>query len=173
MIALALSTMLLVAQATPAPSTPAPSTPAPAADAPAKTAPPAPATPAKEPPPSAKLEETMAAMKGKPKTAFTAKLGPAAAIRPAIDGEVLIWSVKIQGATVCGANAAGTLTCGRQGDGECQVVAAFSKADAMTIWRNTGIGAACDKAAELLVAPAVAPPKDYDKPAKRVIIPGA
>lgn len=166
MIAFALSLMLLAAQAAPAP--------APAPAAPVTTAPPAPAAPAKALPPSAKLEETMVAMKGKPKTAFTAKLGPAAAVRPASDGEVLIWSVKIQGATVCGANAAGSLVCGRQGDGECQVVAAFSKADEMTVWRNTGIGAACDKAAELLVAPAVALPKDYDKPAKRpVIIPGA
>ena len=105
----------------------------------------------------------MAALKGKPKSAFTAKLGPAASVRPAIDGEVLIWSVKIQGATVCGANAAGALVCGRQGDGECQVVAAFSKADAMTVWRTGGIAAACDKAAELLVAPAVAPPPEYNK----------
>lgn len=165
MIVLALSAMLLVAQAAPAPQ------PAPAA--PVTTAPAAPAAPAKPPPPSARLEETMVAMKGKPKSAFTAKLGPAAAVRPATDGEVLIWLVKIQGATVCGANAAGTLVCGRQGDGDCQVVAAFSKADEMTVWRNTGIGAACDKAAEMLVAPAVEPPKDYDKPAKRVIIPGA
>ena len=61
----------------------------------------------------------------------------------------------------------GVLACGRQGDGECMVVAAFSKADAMTIWRNTGVAAACDKAADMLVAPAVAPPpKDYDKPKK-------
>ena len=37
----------------------------------------------------------------------------------------------------------------------------------MTIWRNTGVAAACDKAADMLVAPAVAPPpKDYDKPKK-------
>lgn len=154
MIGLALSLMLLVAQAAPAP---APAAPA----APVTTAPPAAAE--KPAPPSARLEETMTAMKGKPKAAFTAKLGPAAAVRPALDGEVLIWSVKLQGATVCGANAAGALVCSRQGDGECQVVAAFSKADAMTIWRNTGIGAACDKAADLLVAPAVKPPPEYIK----------
>lgn len=162
MIALALSLMLLVAQA--APAAPAPATePAPAA--PVTTAPPtAPGTPA---PPSERLEETMAGLKGRPKAAFTAKLGPANSVRPALDGEVLIWSVKIQGATVCGAGPGGGLTCGRQGDGECMVVAAFDKAGAMTMWRNTGLGAACDKAAEMLVAPAVAPPpKNYDKPKK-------
>ena len=151
MIGLALSLMLLVAQAAPA------TEPAPAAPAPAAGPPPAPA------PPSARLEETMAGLKGKPKAVFTAKLGPATQVRPALDGEVLIWSVKLQGATVCGANAAGALVCGRQGDGECMVVAAFDKAGAMTIWRNTGVGAACDKAADLLVAPAVRAPANYDK----------
>ena len=169
MIAFALSLSLLAAQAAPA-AAPVPAAPP---SAPVTTAPAAPAEPAKPPPPSAKLEETMVAMKGKPKAAFTSKLGPAAAVRQASDGEVLIWSVKIQGATVCGAGPGGGLACGRQGDGECQVVAAFSKADEMTVWRDAGIGAACDRAAEMLVAPAVAPPKDYDKPAKRVIIPGA
>ena len=147
MIALALS-LLLLAQAAPAPAAPA---------APVTTAPPAAAE--KPAPPSARLEETMASFKGKPKAAFTAKLGPADAVRPALDGEVLIWSIKVQGATVCGPGPGGALVCGRQGDGQCQVVAAFSKADAMTLWRNSGLGAACDKAADMLVAPSVAAPK--------------
>lgn len=160
MIGLTLSLMLLVAQAAPAAPAPA-AEPAPAPVAPVTTAPPAAAE--KPAPPSARLEEIMAGLKGKPKTAFTAKLGPAAQVRPALDGEVLIWSIMLQGATVCGAGPGGGLTCGRQGDGECMVVAAFDKAGAMTIWRNTGVSAACDKAADLLVAPAVPPPPKYGK----------
>ncbi|MDB5469689.1 MAG: hypothetical protein JWR84_1249 [Caulobacter sp.] len=152
MIAFALSMILLAAQASPAPAATPPA-------APVTTAPPAAPAPVKPPPPSEKLEDTMVAMKGKPKAAFTAKLGPPASVRPAIDGEVLIWSVKIAGATVCGPDAAGALVCGRQGDAECQVVAAFNKADAMTVWRNSGVAAACDKAAEMFAAPAVTLPK--------------
>lgn len=155
MIAFALPMMLLALQGTPATA----AAPAPSPAAPVTTAPAAPAAPVKPPPPSKKLEDTLVAMKGKPKTAFTAKLGPPAAVRPATDGEVLIWSVKIAGATVCAPNAAGALVCGRQGDGECQVVAAFSKADAMTVWRASGIAAACDKAADLFEAPVVTLPK--------------
>jgi hypothetical protein len=162
MIAYALTLMLLAAQAAPAaPSaTPPPAAPA----APVTTAPPAPAAAEKPAPPSERLEETLVGLKGRPKAAFTAKLGPAVAVRPALDGEVLIWSVKLQGATVCGANATGALVCGRQGDGECQVVAAFSKADAMTIWRVTGLPTACDRAADLFAAPAVTLPKPKFKP---------
>ncbi|WGM41028.1 hypothetical protein [Caulobacter sp. NIBR1757] len=156
MIAFALSMMLLVAQATPAP---AEAKPPPAADAPAATAPAAPVAPAKPAPPSQKLEDTLTALKGRPKAHFTSKLGPPASVRPAIDGEVLIWSVKVAGATVCAPNAAGSLVCGRQGDGECQVVIAFSKADAMTVWRNNGVAMACDKAADMFSAPVVTLPK--------------
>jgi hypothetical protein len=155
MIAFALPMMLLALQGAPAPA----AAPAPPPAAPVTTAPAAPAAPAKPPPPSQKLEDTLVAMKGRPKADFTSKLGPPLAVRPAVDGEVLIWTVKVAGATVCAPNAAGALICGRQGDGECQVVIAFSKADAMTVWRNTGVAMACDKAAELFSAPVVTLPK--------------
>ena len=157
MIAFAVSMLLLAAQATPAPAAPAPA-------APVVTAPPAAAVPAKPGPPSARLEDILVAMKGKPKTAFTSKLGPPSSVRQAVDGEVLFWSVKLAGATVCGANAAGALVCGRQGDGECLVVVAFDKAGASGAWRASGMPVACDKAADLFEAPAVTLPKMQSKP---------
>ncbi len=153
MIAFVLSLMLFAGQAAPA--------------APVVTAPPAPPVAEKPPPPSARLETIVAGMKGKPTTAFTAKLGPADSVRQALDGQVLIWSVKVKGATVCGANAAGALVCGRQGDGECMVVVAFSKANASTVWRLTGLPAACEHAADLLEAPAVSLPKLKPEPKPR------
>lgn len=146
MIAFALSLMLLAAQA-------AQPAPAPAAAPVAKPATEAP------PPPSARLETQLAGLKGKPKTALTAKLGPPITERKATDGEVLFWAVKVTGETVCGGSASGALVCGRQGDGDCVVAAAFDTAGALKVWRSSGVAQACDKAAEMLAAPAVTVPK--------------
>lgn len=146
MLAFALSLMLLAAQ--PAPGAPA------TADAP-------PAKPATEPPPptSARLETQLAGLKGKPKTALTARLGPPLTERKATDGEVLFWTVRVAGETVCGGSASGALVCGRQGDGECVVAAAFDTAGGLKVWRTTGLAGACDKAADMLAAPPVTVPK--------------
>ncbi|RYF95234.1 MAG: hypothetical protein EON95_02315 [Caulobacteraceae bacterium] len=154
MIAIALTLVLLAAQPAPAPAAPA------AAPAPAVVPAPAPAAaPAAEESPSPRLDAALAALKGKPKTSLTAKLGPADTVRQAIDGQALFWTIRLEGETVCGANASGALVCGRQGDGQCIVVAAFDQADAMTVWRIVGLPTACEKAADMLLAPPVAAPK--------------
>ena len=123
----------------------------PAADAPAP-APAAPAVRAAEPPPppSARLDAALAELKGKPTTAFTARLGPAGAIRQATDGQVLFWTINLPGETVCGGGPSGDLTCQRQGGGDCVVAVAFKADGLMSVWRTSGIPAACEKAADQL-----------------------
>lgn len=138
MMMLALSVMLLATQAPPPPTS-----------APAS----APATGPMEAP-SARLETLLTGLKGKPQTALSVKLGPPDSERVASDGKVLFWSVRIQGATVCGATAGGGLSCGRQGDAECLVAAAFDQAGGLKVWRTSGTLAACEKAADQIEAAA-------------------
>jgi hypothetical protein len=140
MIAPLLTALLFLAQ----PAAPAP---APAAAAPAQ---PAPAAKATQPPPSARLEAALVDLKGKPTTAFTAKLGPAGSIRQATDGQVLFWTINVPGETVCGPDPAGALICQRQGGGDCVVAVAFKADGLMSVWRTTGFPAACEKAADQL-----------------------
>lgn len=137
MIAPLLTALLLLAQ--PAPAQPVAAQPEPAAK-PAQA----------PPPPSARLDATLTALKGKPTAAFTSKLGPAGSIKQATDGQVLFWTINLPGETVCGGGADGALTCQRQGGGDCLIAAAFKSDGLMSAFRSAGVPAACDKAADQL-----------------------
>lgn len=122
----------------------------PAAQASTPAAPPPAAKPAEAPPPSARLEAALGELKGKPTTAFTARLGPAGSIRQATDGQVLFWTINLPGETVCGGGPAGDLSCRREGGGDCLVAVAFKADGAASVWRTSGVPAACEKAADQL-----------------------
>ncbi|MBI1404492.1 MAG: hypothetical protein GC145_00030 [Caulobacter sp.] len=149
MIALALSLLLLAAQAAggdaPAGQTPANAPPVaePAATeaAAAVTAPPK---------AGARLNAILTSLKGQSKTALTSKLGPPESVNQGTDGQVLFWSVTLPGETVCGTNAAGALVCGRQGGGVCGLAVAFKDEGGLSIWKVDGDFAACEAAADLI-----------------------
>lgn len=136
MLTLIASLMLLVVQPA-AGATPAPVTEPAAAVAEA-------------PKPYARMETIFQGLRGKGPGVLTKKLGPAESVRKGSDGEVMFWSVNVPGETVCGADASGSLVCGRQGAGTCGIAAAFQTEGGLSKWRIEGYAPACETAADLM-----------------------
>ena len=141
-----LATLALVfAQAPVAAPAPAPApTPAPAATAPAATPP--------VDPVRTEINRILEPYRGKSGDPLRGKLGFSIGKRPASDGEVVFWMVKIEQETVCGV-AGGEMRCIRPDPFQCRLAIAFDPAGLVRAWAVTGEPDVCGGFIKLLKAP--------------------
>lgn len=125
--------------------------PAAAAPAPVATPPPAvstvtPAAPAKPAvdPVITEINALLAPYKGKTGDRLRGKLGFSAGTRPATDGEVVFWEIKIEQEMTCGMDPRTmAMRCLRGDPFMCRLGIAFDKQGLVTAWFASGITEAC------------------------------
>lgn len=124
---------------------------APAPTAPAATAP-APAAPPTVDPVRTEINRILETYKGKSGDPLRGKLGFSVGKRPASDGEVVFWMVRIEQETVCGV-AGGEMRCIRPDPFQCRLAIAFDPAGLVKAWAVTGEPDVCNGFIKLLKAP--------------------
>lgn len=119
----------------------APATPPPAPAPPATAA--APARPVVDPV-IAEINALMAPYKGKSGDRLRGKLGFSIGKRPAIDGEVVFWELKIEQDMTCGMTPGATVMRCQRGDPfQCRLAIAFDKQGLVAAWAASGAPEVC------------------------------
>lgn len=123
------------------------------AAAPAPTAP-APVVAPKPDPVKAEINSILEPYRGKSGDRLRGKLGFSIGKRPATDGEVVFWMVKIDQETVCGVDPSnGEMRCIRPDPFQCRLAIAFDPAGLVKAWAVTGEPDICKGFITLLKAP--------------------
>ncbi len=123
------------------------------AAAPAPTAP-APVVAPKPDPVKAEINSILEPYRGKSGDRLRGKLGFSIGKRPATDGEVVFWMVKIDQETVCGVDPSnGAMRCIRPDPFQCRLAIAFDPAGLVKAWAVTGEPDICKGFITLLKAP--------------------
>lgn len=123
----------------------------------APAAPPVAAAPAKPPevdPVIAEINALMAPYKGKTGDRLRGRLGFSAGTRPAMDGEVVFWEIKVEQEMSCGMDPATlAMRCLRGDPFVCRLGIAFDKTGLVTAWAASGAPAVCRQFIDKLKAP--------------------
>ena len=141
-----LSLALLLADGPAAVPAPAPAPP------PATAAPVAPARPAIDPV-IAEIDALMTPYKGKSGDRLRGKLGFTTGTRPASDGEVVFWELKVEQEMSCGMDPRTMIMrCLRGDPHQCRLGIAFDKQGLVSAWAATGVPEVCKGFVEKLKA---------------------